>query len=143
MNTTEENVLKLIDKGNIKGEDIHSLFEGAELINEANDFGFHGNLCSPIYPFPEVGKVVTTANGTFNTTASSTTIEEKEITIDAWVARDKNNVLCLFNDKPFKREVEWGCWSHVEPILIESKFFPEVKWEDKEPTKVKLIIEKV
>jgi hypothetical protein len=143
MNATEENVLGLINRGSIKGEDIRSFLEGTELINEANEFGLHGNPYSLIYPCPEVGKVITTANGTFNTTASSTTIEEKGITIDAWVARDENEMLCLFNDKPFKRDVEWGCGIHVEPMLIESKFFPEVKWEDEEPTKVKLIIEKV
>lgn len=69
--------------------------------------------------------------------------DKEQIIIDGWVARDKNNVLCLFNDKPFKRDVEWDCGIHVEPMLIESKFFPEIKWEDEEPTKVKLIIEKV
>lgn len=39
-----------------------------------------------------------------------------------------------------KRDVEWDCGIHVEPMLIESKFFPEVKWEDKEPLELRFPI---
>jgi uncharacterized protein YdeI (BOF family) len=140
MNATEENVLGLINRGSIKGEDIRSFLEGTELINEANEFGRHGNPYSPIYPCPEVGKVITTANGTFNTTASNTNIEEKEITIDGWVARDKDGDIYVYSDKPDKERIEWLSSNFIN---IERHSFPEVKWEDKKPTKVKLIVEKV
>ena len=62
--------------------------------------------------------------------------------IEAWLARDKDNDLCLFVDgKPEKEEKEW-----INPdafwIRIDSNIFPEVKWSDNEPTKVKLEIVK-
>lgn len=62
--------------------------------------------------------------------------------IEAWLARDKDNDLCLFVDgKPEKEEKEW---INLAPfwIRIDNSLFPEVQWSDDEPTKVKLIIDK-
>lgn len=59
--------------------------------------------------------------------------------IEAWLARDKDNDLCLFiGGKPEKEEKEWmnlAFW-----VRIDSRLFPEVQWSDEEPTKVKLVI---
>ena len=41
-----------------------------------------------------------------------------------YIARDKDGTLCVFFNKPIK---------------IDSSLFPEVKWEDEEPTEVELV----
>jgi hypothetical protein len=109
-----------------------------EEFNQVKEFGTHGNPYSPVYPIPDAYGVVST-----NITASSITLEEKGITIDGWVARDENNMIYIFDEKPHKSEIEWHCGSLGSTMLIKKMLFPEVKWKDAEPTKVKLIIEKV
>ena len=60
-----------------------------------------------------------------------------------WLARDKNNDLYLFIgiEKPKKEGEQW-IWICSEIIKMDNNLFPEVQWNDEEPTKVKLIIEK-
>lgn len=60
-----------------------------------------------------------------------------------WLARDKSEILFLYvsNKKPKKEDEYWSCYGG-DCIAINNSLFPEVKWSDKEPTKVKLIIEK-
>ena len=66
---------------------------------------------------------------------------DKKIT--AWVARDKDGILCFYEQKPIKGEDIWiyidGGLSTVgrDSFLFE---FPQVKWEDEEPTEVELTI---
>ena len=62
---------------------------------------------------------------------------------EMWLARDKNNELFLFvgPELPEKEEDQWLS-IRDEWVEIDSNLFPEVKWSDKEPTKVKLVIEK-
>lgn len=69
---------------------------------------------------------------------------EKKIT--AWIARDEDGVLTFFETKPTKSVDDriWVC-SKSDNIttLFGDEFlfkFPDVKWEDKEPTKVELTI---
>ena len=62
---------------------------------------------------------------------------------EMWIARDKNGELIIYKKKPLKDEIveQWrtsGGWLRFLP----KEKFPEVKWEDEEPTKVKLIIDK-
>ena len=63
--------------------------------------------------------------------------------ITAWVARDKDGTLCFYEQKPIKGE---NIWNYVDGGLStvgrdEFLFkFSQVKWEDKEPTKVELTI---
>lgn len=58
-----------------------------------------------------------------------------------WVARDKDNCLYLYDDKPLKGE---GVWNVSENSLtytyfkLNPAFFPNVKWEDEEPLAVVL-----
>lgn len=78
-----------------------------------------------------------------------------------YLARDKDGCLCLYTTKPEKFEGDngtgriIGCWEIVddygniiclEGVPIEGEFipkiFPEVKWEDNEPTEVELVIKR-
>lgn len=68
-------------------------------------------------------------------------MEEK---ITAWIARDENMDLYIFFERPNKR---FECWDleNVEGMWGTNKelnkdLFPQVKWEDEEPTKVELTI---
>jgi len=62
-----------------------------------------------------------------------------------WIARDKNGRLHLYQSKPVKY-IEYNFfgapadyWQHTE---LPSEMFPEVRWEDAEPTEVELVIKK-
>lgn len=61
---------------------------------------------------------------------------------EMWIARDKSGSLYLFKVKPVKYQNVWSNLSSQSLIPLNNKLFPEVKWEDEEPTKVKLVIEK-
>ena len=62
--------------------------------------------------------------------------------IEIWLARDKDGKLAMYENKPFKGE-RAGQWSLGEEWdFLPENWFPEVKWSDDEPTKVKLVIEK-
>ena len=65
--------------------------------------------------------------------------------ITAWIAKDKDEKLCVFLDKPEKGQSSWYNSSHGEFAIINEFYgdlfpFNKVQWEDKEPTKVELII---
>ena len=60
--------------------------------------------------------------------------------IEAWVARDKDGKLYLYRDRPIKDKFVW--YSPGFNLLLASASFPEIKWSDDEPTKVKITIEK-
>lgn len=57
-----------------------------------------------------------------------------------WLARDKDGTLYLYRGKPSRTGIQWN--NHLGELFIdeEDKEFPEVKWEDEEPTEVELII---
>ena len=60
--------------------------------------------------------------------------------IELWAARDKDGKIYLYRYKPIKDKFVW--YSPGFHLALASASFPEVKWSDDEPTKVKLIIEK-
>ena len=62
---------------------------------------------------------------------------------EMWLARDKIKTLVLFWQRPSKDEY-LGRWetAHMDWVILPIYLFPEVQWEDEEPTKVKLVIEK-
>ena len=64
--------------------------------------------------------------------------------MEIWLARDKNNYLFLFvGDKPIKVGSFWvGIKRGYVSVMLDEKEYPEVKWSDDEPTKVKLLIDK-
>ena len=59
-----------------------------------------------------------------------------------YVTRDKDSDLCLFNARPVKID-ECGYWQPAKPMLdwikLATALFPEVSWEDDEPTEVELV----
>ena len=59
-----------------------------------------------------------------------------------WLARDKDGTITLFPyEKPHKGNIEWFP-NHEEYMILNKNMFPEVKWSDNKPTKVKLEIVK-
>lgn len=60
-----------------------------------------------------------------------------------YIARDKDGDLYLYKDHPIKCSESWqpsktsNDWIKLYPSL-----FPEVKWEDEEPTEVELVKKK-
>ena len=60
-----------------------------------------------------------------------TIIMRAKKSIRAWVAREKNGALFLFCEKPKKRK------SYTfNSLVLPKEAFPNVKWEDNEPTRV-------
>ena len=70
--------------------------------------------------------------------------EEKEVEVDAWLARDSNGDLWIYvcKNKPTKEDCYWHCAEDADCMEIDGKFFHEVQWSDEEPTKVRLVIDK-
>ena len=66
---------------------------------------------------------------------------------EMWLARDKDENLFLYiGSIPIKNRLD-NVWVAKEvrityAMLLDKDLFPEVKWSDNEPTKVKLVIEK-
>lgn len=56
--------------------------------------------------------------------------------IRAWVAREKNGALFLFCEKPKKRKSYWINLNTFNSLVLPKEAFPNVKWEDNEPTRV-------
>ena len=66
---------------------------------------------------------------------------EEKITV--WAARDKDGTLCFYEHKPTKRGYAWDYVDGGLSMVGTDEFlfsFPEVKWEDEEPTKLELTI---
>lgn len=57
-----------------------------------------------------------------------------------WLARDENGDLFIYEEKPKKDIFVWKSSDNSEVFLLDERLFPEVKWEDEEPTEVELII---
>ena len=62
------------------------------------------------------------------------------IEIESWAARDMDGKLFLYRDKPIKDKFVW--YSPGFSLVLASASFPEIKWSDDEPTRVKITIEK-
>lgn len=56
--------------------------------------------------------------------------------IRAWVAREKNGALFLFCEKPKKSKSYWINSNTFNSLVLPKEAFPNVKWEDSEPTRV-------
>lgn len=62
--------------------------------------------------------------------------------INAWLARDECGDLYLYIfEKPRKVNVDWFT-NGTHFFKLREERFPEVKWSDEEPTKVKIVIDK-
>ena len=60
-------------------------------------------------------------------------------TLEAWVARDKDGMLYLYNAKPQKMRNSWYA-DIVGYVRLDDSFFSEVQWSDEEPKEIKLSI---
>ena len=69
--------------------------------------------------------------------------EDNQVYIERWVARDEDGTLCVYfsENTPKKEETVWGA-DYDTFVEIDGSLFPEVKWSDEEPTKVRLVIDK-
>lgn len=57
-----------------------------------------------------------------------------------WIARDRDGSLGLYEKEPVKN-IERGCWHCYQIAALDPALFPEVRWEDDEPTEVEAKIE--
>lgn len=62
-----------------------------------------------------------------------------EETITAWIARDKEGGLYIHTLEPNKEDLDFWI-GFGDNLVIDRHLFPQVKWEDEEPTKVELTI---
>lgn len=63
-----------------------------------------------------------------------TIIMRAKKSIRAWVARDKTGSLFLYFSEPLRNKRYW--YSSNQYIELPQEAFPNVKWEDNEPTRV-------
>ena len=56
--------------------------------------------------------------------------------LKAWVARDKDGMLFLYLSKPRKNQSKWLPNIRADFVELSRESFPEVKWEDEEPTEL-------
>lgn len=63
-------------------------------------------------------------------------------TLKAWVARDENGMLYLYLAPPRKYQRKWLPNIRSDYFDINRELFPEVKWEDEEPTELTFTIKK-
>ena len=63
---------------------------------------------------------------------------------EMWLAMDKDGSLYFHGISKPKKDTGEGMWisDNYNPYPIYSDSFPEVKWSDNEPTRVKLVIDK-
>lgn len=55
-----------------------------------------------------------------------------------WLARDKDYDLFIYEKEPIKNELA-GQWTHGGRFeQLPELLFPEIRWEDKKPTKCKI-----
>lgn len=55
-----------------------------------------------------------------------------------WIARDECGDLWLSKEKPVKKDNYWISSDEDCAVLLNSDWFPEVKWEDEEPRELVL-----
>ena len=62
--------------------------------------------------------------------------------LKAWVARDENGMLFLYLAPPRKYQSKWRPNIRADYLGINRELFPEVKWEDEEPTEISITIKR-
>lgn len=67
---------------------------------------------------------------------------KQQSTLKAWVAREKDGRLYLYLSPPIKRSRQWLQDINTYCLKIDRDLFPEVKWEDEEPTEVRITIKR-
>ena len=57
-----------------------------------------------------------------------------------WVARDKDETLIMFHEKPIRRIDYWGASDDNEVFTITEGLFSDLKWEDAQSAQRKICI---
>lgn len=84
----------------------------------------------------QAGNVINLLLRNYNVTPKDNT-SKQEVTIEAWVARDKNGFLAMHNTEP---EMFFAEWISCHYISLRLEDFPSITWENS-PKKVKVTIE--
>ena len=63
-------------------------------------------------------------------------------TLQAWVARDENGRIFLYLAPPWKSQIEWTPYICFNLVELSRESFPEVKWDDEEPTEVRITLKR-
>lgn len=58
-----------------------------------------------------------------------------------WIARDKDDDLCIYIEKPEKDNVVWSNEDDYESFYLFEHLFQSIKWEDTEPYLISELIE--
>ena len=58
-----------------------------------------------------------------------------------YIARDEDGELWIFQSEPKKITIEWDCYYAYTELQLFNKLFQFVKWEDKEPTSIKDVLD--
>ena len=53
-----------------------------------------------------------------------------------WVARDKDGMLYLYEEKPQKNKYDWKVLHTTGMTRLPKEWYPEVRWEDEEPLEI-------
>ena len=66
--------------------------------------------------------------------------QDNTLVIKGWVARDANYNIYFYRDKPSKVDSQWlGTIGEIF-VKIDNNSFPQVSWEDDEPTVCEIVI---
>ena len=57
-----------------------------------------------------------------------------------YIARDEDGYIAMYSKKPVKCRYVWKTDVSGQEMILPEDEFPEVSWEDKEPTEVELQI---
>ena len=57
-----------------------------------------------------------------------------------WIARDKNNKIYFYDDKPSKNDSQWLGRIGKVFVRIDDDCFPQVNWEDDESVACEIVI---
>ena len=60
-----------------------------------------------------------------------------------WIAKDKNDTVCTFREKPIKKEKSWVSFEEFNVLgAFKDNLFDEILWEDEEPVHINDYVER-
>ena len=57
-----------------------------------------------------------------------------------WIARDDNDLLCVFTKRPIKQRSIWNTDGWMSPMTLFYNLFQFIKWEDEEPYSIEELL---
>jgi len=133
--------MKEFKKSDLKGDLTVEFRDGSTILARHYDFGAHNdNLTHTKFFIYDVVKVYENNPKLIWEREEPIVLNEKEKAILVaysdykWIARDKNNDLTLYINKPEKLSTLWNRLETEIRYYIPPQLFRFVKWEDEEPT---------